>query len=94
LEDEHIKIVEGGNKYLYLEGIRGFGAYAVYNSHFSGEFYDTFFNRDQNATVSSWYLRVIFASPINILLNGSFWVGPFFLLSGLVITISWYKNRR
>lgn len=94
MENELIKIVEGGNKYLYLEGIRGFGAFVVYNHHFTVECWDYFFNRDRGAPVPSWYLRVIFASPINILLNGSFWVGPFFLLSGLVITISWYKNRR
>ena len=80
--------------------MRGFGALAVYFSHFIATFYPYFlYGKPKDfETNPSWHepptwLLVLNNTPLHVLTNGPFWVTLFFILSGFVLSLRWYKTR-
>ena len=87
--------------YAFLDGLRGFGALAVYFSHFIATFYPYFlYGKPKDyETNPKWHepptwLMVVNNTPLHIITNGPFWVTIFFILSGFVLTLRWFKTRK
>ena len=78
-----------------MDGLRGFGAFAVYLSHFFIEFYheQTVGERDGGIDVVAppEFLK---KTPAKILYHGYFWVFVFFILSGFVLPMRFFVTRK
>jgi peptidoglycan/LPS O-acetylase OafA/YrhL len=86
--------------YGFLDGLRGFGALAVYLSHFIATFYPyelygrpSTWQSDPEWHEPPYWITWIYNSPFHIITNGPFWVTLFFILSGFVLSLRWYKTR-
>ena len=80
--------------YRFLDGLRGFGAIAVYFSHFLLKFYDTDNTEpDRQVTPPDW-LIFLRSSPLVVFVHGHFWVVVFFILSGFVLPLRWFRTGR
>ena len=85
--------------YKFLDGLRGLGALAVYHLHLfnveayslpSKEEYETRTGRGEHLAPN--FVR--YFHPIRILAAGTAWVYVFFVLSGFVLTIRFFKTRK
>ena len=82
--------------YKFLDGLRGFGALAVYLNHFMDMFYPYWFKKDYDSgavfegdnTAPPW-MRY---TPMRIFYQGYFWVVVFFILSGFVLPMNYFKT--
>lgn len=82
--------------YEALNGLRGFGAVAVYFSHLIMFFYPSPDQTDEEVIPISnppW-LRYARMTPLVVLINGYFWVIVFFILSGFVLPLSYFKTGK
>jgi len=84
------------SRFLELEGLRGLAAIAVVIYHFSLAFYlFAFFGPSLvSDTIKHFSLEDnLYANPIAGLLSGTFAVSIFFVLSGFVLSISFFKTK-
>lgn len=80
-------------KLIYLESIRGIAACIVVLAHFLQIFYPSVFTGNPNTMHGNWEIN--FSKSIgNIFYNGQFAVSMFFVLSGFVLSYSYFKNGR
>jgi len=87
--------MEKTNKLLYLEGLRGIAAIMVAVHHFLLAFYPSyFFGGDLSMTHTNGLELAYFRSPLSFITNGEFMVAIFFILSGYVLSHSYYKTNR
>ena len=86
--------------YSYLDGLRGIGAFVVYINHFLVHFYplpkdhkeynDTK-EEEPEKVLPAWLNEI---PLIVIFLHGYFWVVVFFILSGFVLTLRFFKIKK
>jgi peptidoglycan/LPS O-acetylase OafA/YrhL len=81
-----------GEKINYLDGLRGVAAFAVVIAHYFQVFVPAMFeNRDD---ISHFVFdRILPMMPLNVLYNGNFAVCLFFVLSGYVLSIRFFRSR-
>ena len=82
--------------YEALNGLRGFGAISVYLSHFAIFFFPTKDEIDEqhDSTMPPTWIRYAIMTPLAIFIHGYFWVIVFFILSGFVLPLSYFKTRK
>lgn len=82
--------------YEALNGLRGFGALAVYLGHFFIFFFPTKEEIDEqhDATMPPSWIRYARMTPLVVFIHGYFWVIVFFILSGFVLPLSYFKTRK
>ncbi len=80
-------------KLQYLEGLRGLAAIIVVLHHYTYAFYPTLNNGNiQQSHIEN--IEVVFATtPLNVFYNGGFAVALFFVLSGYVLSFSYFKTK-
>lgn len=76
-----------------MDGLRGMGAFAVYLSHFRDQFYPYPTAEDIAAGEDTRHLPDAFRnSPLQIIHHGYFWVLVFFILSGFVLPLRFFRT--
>jgi peptidoglycan/LPS O-acetylase OafA/YrhL len=80
------------NKLIYLEGVRGLAALFVVFSHFFQVYYSGLFEKNENLYHND-YEYFLSGLPTNILYNGNFAVYIFFILSGYVLSLKYFKTQ-
>lgn len=88
--------MEKTNKIAYLEGIRGTAAMLVALHHFLLAFYSPASNSTGspvNEHLGSFELAYT-GSPLSVITNGNFMVTLFFVLSGFVLSRSYFRNNQ
>lgn len=81
------------NREQYIDGLRGLAALVVVISHFCCAFYpatDTLQLKDMRESPLE---AVISQTPINLLYNGNFAVCIFFVISGYVLSASFFSSK-
>ena len=84
-----------GNKIKCLEGIRGIAAFIVLLHHFTLGFYPAYYSMNlaeghmDNGNVE----KMVGTSLLNFFVNGSMAVSIFFVLSGIVLSYSFFKTK-
>jgi len=81
-----------GGKLVFLESVRGLAALVVVMSHFMRAFYPPFFDKTAIPPVDETWLLLFKESPLRWVLNGHFAVQLFFVLSGYVLSISFFRS--
>ncbi|MBL7669079.1 MAG: acyltransferase [Bdellovibrionaceae bacterium] len=82
------------SKLLYLEGLRGIAAAVVLLNHFVSAFLPALYNGIQTEAHFKSQLELFIShSWLNIFYNGHFAVIVFFVLSGFVLSKSFYTSR-
>lgn len=82
-------------KLEYLDGLRGLAAVVVTIAHFFQIYYPAIFNGDINAIhTQNGIENIIYNTPLNLILNANFSVCIFFVLSGYVLSIKFFKYRK
>jgi peptidoglycan/LPS O-acetylase OafA/YrhL len=83
--------------YKFLDGLRGIGSFVVYVCHFLDHFYHIptvkWLRKRSNSAqhmLPDWARE----TPVTIFYNGYFWVVVFFILSGFVLTLRFFKIRK
>jgi len=79
-----------GRRLIYLEAIRGIAALSVVLSHLGFTFAPVVQTR-LNLPVSG---RVLLATPLSLIINGQFAVRIFFVLSGFVLSLSYFRQKK
>ena len=82
--------------YESLNGLRGVGALCVYFQHFMFEFFPSKFIASDfkiKTTIPTWF-KNFQLSPLCVFWYGEFWVIVFFILSGFVLPLKFYKTKR
>lgn len=82
------------SKVFYLDGIRGLAALCVVAHHFLLGFYPAYYNGDLSASHTNGFEVAYGRSVFSFLSNGHFCVCIFFVLSGLVLSKSYFDNPR
>ena len=81
--------------YKFLDGIRGIGAFGVYLNHFILRFYPWYKEAEMDDPKQKYFppdwVRV---TPFRLVYNGNLWVTVFFILSGFVLPLSFFKSMR
>lgn len=72
-----------------MDGLRGIGAFAVYLCHFINSYFDLGYN-GEGVRKPLW----LFLPPIAAFWNGPLWVSIFFILSGFVLPLNFFKTGR
>lgn len=86
--------------YSFLDGLRGIGAFVVYLTHFRGHFFwmehakKSEIERDPEMIKAHKLPQFTRYFPFPILWHGYFWVAVFFILSGFVLTLRFFKIRK
>jgi len=78
--------------YKFLDGLRGIGALAVYFYHFYVFFPEGGPHYTDGKTDPEWITNFK-ATPFTVFVHAYFWVVVFFILSGFVLPLKWYKTR-
>lgn len=82
-----------GPKITYLDGLRGAAALVVVIAHFLQVFLPSMFEARPQVShfaFDQWIPR----TPLNLLFNGNFAVCLFFVLSGFVLSLRFFRYRR
>ncbi|MGL6241808.1 acyltransferase family protein [Pseudomonas sp.] len=74
----------------HLDGLRGLAALLVVVTHYVQTFVPGVFNPEP--TIQHGYEVLFATTPLNIILNGHFWVAVFFVLSGYVLSLPGQTN--
>src|SRR6185312_17539398 len=82
----------GENKIKYLEGLRGLAALSVILHHFLVAFYPLSYYGDNTPSHLGNIEMLYFQSPFSFLTNGNFMVAIFFVLSGYVLSDSYFRT--
>ena len=82
--------------YKFIDGLRGLGALCVYFCHFYLNFIVV--DKDGNKIEDDGdgvnpFLAILLA-PLSIMVNGTFWVMVFFLISGFVLPLRYFKSKK
>ena len=80
-----------------MDGLRGIGAFVVYLCHFFDRFYHIPTKKqfeDKTGPAENMAPDWFRTTPITILYHGYFWVVVFFILSGFVLTLRFFKIRK
>jgi peptidoglycan/LPS O-acetylase OafA/YrhL len=85
--------------YEYLNGLRGWGAFAVFLFHYTEAFWKLDKRPDvEDGLDGSWnppaWLVLLRTSPLGIVIAGYCAVSVFFVLSGFVLPLQWFLKRR
>ena len=79
-------------KVKFLDGLRGVAAFIVVIAHYIQVFYPTVFNGNIESIHTKNNLELIFyKTPLNLFFNANFCVCIFFVLSGYVLSIKFFK---
>ncbi|MGL5643149.1 MAG: acyltransferase family protein [Paraclostridium sp.] len=84
-------------KIKFLDGLRGISALIVVISHYIQVFYPSVYNGNLDSLHTKNNIELFFyKTPLNLFLNANFSVCIFFVLSGYVLSIKFFKynNRR
>lgn len=79
-------------KLIYLEGLRGIAALVVVISHFVQVFYPALLENNKQLYHNN-FEGTISELPLNLFYNGSFAVCIFFVLSGYVLSLNYFKTE-
>jgi peptidoglycan/LPS O-acetylase OafA/YrhL len=82
-----------GRRLIYLESIRGIAALCVVFYHLAVTFISAMNTIDLTRSKLPILLRVLLASPLSLLTNGPFAVRIFFVLSGFVLSLSYFHKK-
>ena len=77
--------------------MRGFGALAVFLCHYFYLFFpprDGVDDHDTDPNEHPSWIKYARMTPLVIFINGYFWVVVFFILSGFVLPLSYFKSKR
>jgi peptidoglycan/LPS O-acetylase OafA/YrhL len=81
--------------YKFMDGLRGFGAFAVYINHFVLLFYPWYSPKDLDNNKEKYYppdwMR---DTPVRVFYAGQLWVSIFFILSGFVLPLNFFRTGR
>lgn len=84
--------------YEYLNGLRGWGAFAVFLFHFTEAFWKMEKRPNSDDLDGSWnppaWLLFLRNTPFGICIAGYAAVSVFFVLSGFVLPLQWFYRRR
>nr|WP_253199105.1 acyltransferase [Clostridium gasigenes] len=81
-------------KIKFLDGLRGGAAFIVVIAHYIQVFYPTVFNGNIESIHTKNNLELIFyKTPLNLFFNANFCVCIFFVLSGYVLSIKFFKHN-
>ena len=81
--------------YKFLDGLRGFGAFAVFIYHSHKWFPE---NKPGANPIEKYedkleWILYFKSTPFTVFVKGPFWVYVFFIISGFVLPLSWFKIR-
>jgi peptidoglycan/LPS O-acetylase OafA/YrhL len=82
--------------YKYMDGLRGLGAFAVYINHFMLVFYPWYSKEEIHSDGMMLYYPPEWMrdTPARVLYSGQLWVSIFFILSGFVLPMNFFKTGR
>jgi peptidoglycan/LPS O-acetylase OafA/YrhL len=80
-----------GRRLVYLESIRGIAALVVVFHHVVLTFAPAMYETQQALPI---LIRILLASPVSLLINGEFAVRIFFVLSGFVLSLSYFRKNQ
>ena len=78
-----------------MDGLRGIGSFGVYLSHFHDQFFPwlTKEQADQGRD-NRYFPDWAHMSPVKVFYHGYFWVVVFFILSGFVLPLRFFKTGK
>ena len=88
------EVVRPRISYHFMDGIRGFGAFAVYLCHFKVEFFSQRTGKIGNIEYGVTAPTFFAYPPFALFYNGYLWVKVFFILSGFVLPLNFFKTGR
>ena len=81
--------------YKFMDGLRGIGAFAVYINHFMLLFYPWYTNKDmEDGKMKYFPPEWMRDTPARVFYGGQLWVTVFFILSGFVLPMNFFKTGR
>lgn len=80
-----------GRRLVYLESIRGIAALAVVFHHVVLAFAPAIYETQRTLPI---LIRILLVSPVSLLINGDFAVRIFFVLSGFVLSLSYFRKKQ
>jgi peptidoglycan/LPS O-acetylase OafA/YrhL len=83
----------GAGKILYLESIRGIAAFVVVLTHLAFAFYPALKMEYAGLEHAPLWMRVLGQTPLCVVIRGGFSVRLFFVLSGIVLSLSFFQSR-
>ncbi len=84
---------ETAGKLNYMDGLKGTGALMVYLCHFAFAFYFALYSLNPANSHTAGNVEIaVGRTPVNILYNGNFAVQLFFVVSGFVLCIRYFKE--
>jgi peptidoglycan/LPS O-acetylase OafA/YrhL len=88
------EVVRPRISYHFMDGIRGTGALAVYLCHFKVEFFSQRPGKEGNIEYGIPPPTFFAYPPFALFYNGYLWVKVFFILSGFVLPLNFFKTGR